>query len=140
MVATVYSLVRAKRKSIGTLKALGLPSRDILLIFTLNAMIVGILSSLAGGVFGIFIATNLEIIVTGLGEVINLFGQFMDPNWRTVELVPKDIYYFDHIPVDIDISFIFMVTSAATILSGIAGYFPARWAALLNPVDTIRND
>lgn len=140
MVATVYSLVRAKRKSIGTLKALGLPSRDILLIFTLNAMVVGVLAAITGGVFGIFIATNLEVIVTGLGEVINLVGKFMDPSWRTVELVPKDIYYFDHIPVDIDISFIFMVTTAATILSGIAGYFPARWAALLNPVDTIRND
>lgn len=140
MVATVYSLVRAKRKSIGTLKALGLPSRDILLIFTLNAMIVGILSSLAGGVVGIFIASNLETIITGLGEAINLVGNTFDPNWRNVELVPKDIYYFDHIPVDIDLSFIFMVTTAATILSGIAGYFPARWAALLNPVDTIRND
>lgn len=140
MVATVYSLVRAKQKSIGTLKALGLPSRDILLIFTLNAMIVGILSSITGGVLGIFIATNLEVIITGLGEAINLVGSTIDPSWRTVELVPKDIYYFDHIPVDIDISFIFMVTTAATILSGIAGYFPARWAALLNPVDTIRND
>ncbi len=140
MVATVYSLVRAKRKSIGTLKALGLPSRDILLIFTLNAMVVGIFASIVGGVFGIFIATNLEVIVNGLGELINLVGGFLDPNWRNVELVPRDIYYFDHIPVDIDISFIFMVTTAATILSGIAGYFPARWAALLNPVDTIRND
>lgn len=140
MVATVYSLVRAKRKSIGTLKALGLPSRDILLIFTLNAMIVGILAAITGGVMGIFIATNLEVIITGLGEIINLVGGFMDPNWRSVELVPKDIYYFDHLPVDIDLSFIFMVTTAATILSGIAGYFPARWAALLNPVDTIRND
>ncbi|WCL48704.1 ABC transporter permease [Leptospira sp. GIMC2001] len=141
MVATVYSLVRAKRKSIGTLKALGLPSRDILLIFTLNAMIVGILASIAGGVMGIFFASNLEVIVAGLGEAINLIGSAIyRGDWRNVELVPKDIYYFDHIPVDIDISFIFMVTTAATILSGIAGYFPARWAALLNPVDTIRND
>lgn len=140
MVATVYSLVRAKRKSIGTLKALGIRSRDILFIFTLNAMVVGILASIVGGVLGIFIATHLEVIVNGIGEIINLIGSFLDPNWRNIELVPKDIYYFDHIPVDIDISFIFMVTTAATILSGIAGYFPARWASLLNPVDTIRND
>jgi lipoprotein-releasing system permease protein len=141
MVATVYSLVRAKRKSIGTLKALGLPSRDILLIFTLNAMIVGFLAALTGGVIGIFQASNLETIVNGMSEAINFFGsRIYASEWRNVELVPKDIYYFDHIPVDIDISFIFMVTTAATILSGIAGYFPARWAALLNPVDTIRND
>jgi len=141
MVATVHSLVRAKRKSIGTLKALGLKSRDILLIFTLNAMIVGILASLVGGVWGIFVATKLEVIVNALSWTYNTMGSLRyGSEWRDVELVPKDIYYFDHIPVDIDISFIFMVTTSATILSGLAGYIPARWAANLNPVDTIRND
>lgn len=141
MVATVHSLVRAKRKSIGTLKALGLASNDILLIFTLNAMIVGILASVVGGVIGIFIANKLEVIINIISEIINGVGsRISQGDWDPVELVPKDIYYFDHIPVDIDISFIFMVTTAATILSGLAGYFPARMAANLNPVDTIRND
>ncbi|TGK01452.1 ABC transporter permease [Leptospira langatensis] len=144
MVASVYSLVRAKRKSIGVLKALGLPSSDILLIFTLNAMLVGILASLIGGVTGIFLANSLESIVGGIEEIINMFGPdfaaLSGSDWSPVELVPKRIYYFDQIPVDINIAFIFMVTTAATILSGIAGYFPARWAASLNPVDTIRND
>ncbi|MCK6382197.1 MAG: ABC transporter permease [Leptospiraceae bacterium] len=141
MVATVYSLVRSKQKSIGTLKALGLSSNSILLIFTLNSMIIGVLASSVGGMIGIFGANQLESIINALSEIINLIGSAIyQSDWRTVELVPKDIYYFDHLPVDIDISFIFMVTTAATILSGIAGYFPARWAARLNPIDTIRNE
>lgn len=140
MVATVYSLVRSKRKSIGTLKALGLPSSGILLIFTLNSMLIGIFASIIGGIIGIYYAINLEAFTNGLSEMINAVGARMDPNWRSVELVPKDIYYFDHIPVDIDISLIFMVTTASTILSGLAGYFPSRWAANLDPVETIRND
>lgn len=142
MVATVYSLVRSKRKSIGTLKALGLPSSSILLIFTLNSMIIGLFASIIGGIIGIYYANNLESIIDGLSEVINTFGRGLSKSgeWRDVKLVPKDIYYFDHLPVDIDISFIFMVTTAATILSGLAGYFPARWAANLDPVETIKND
>ena len=142
MVATVYSLVRSKRKSIGTLKALGLPSSSILLIFTLNSMIIGLFASIIGGIIGIYYANNLESIIDGLSEVINTFGRGLSKTgeWRDVKLVPKDIYYFDHLPVDIDISFIFMVTTAATILSGLAGYFPARWAANLDPVETIKND
>ncbi len=104
-------------------------------------MIVGILASVVGGVIGIFIANKLEVIINIISEIINGVGSTLRPgDWDPVELVPKDIYYFDHIPVDIDISFIFMVTTAATILSGLAGYFPARMAANLNPVDTIRND
>jgi lipoprotein-releasing system permease protein len=140
MVATVYSLVRSKRKSIGTLKALGLPSSSILFIFTLNSMIIGILASIVGGIIGVYYANNIESFTNGLSEIINAVGSRMYVEWKTVELVPKDIYYFDHIPVDIDVSLIFMVTTASTILSGFAGYFPARWAANLDPVETIRND
>ncbi|NBU98673.1 MAG: FtsX-like permease family protein, partial [Spirochaetia bacterium] len=141
MVSTVYSLVRSKRKSIGILKALGLPSSSILLIFTLNSMIIGLLASVIGGVVGIYYANNLESLINGLSEVINFLGSIIyKSSWRNIELVPKDIYYFDHLPVDIDISFIFMVTTASTILSGLAGYFPARWAANLDPVETIKND
>ncbi|MCE9500119.1 MAG: ABC transporter permease [Leptospira sp.] len=141
MVASVYSLVRSKQKSIGTLKALGLPSSNILLIFTLNSMIIGIFASLVGGMIGIFLANQLESILNIISDMINLFGAgIYGSNWVTRQLVPKDVYYFEHLPVDIDISFIFMVTTAATILSGIAGYFPARWAARLNPIDTIRNE
>ena len=120
---------------------LGLPSSSILLIFTLNSMIIGLFASVIGGIIGIYYANNLEAIIDGLSEVINTFGRVMNKGeWRDVKLVPKDIYYFDHLPVDIDISFIFMVTTAATILSGLAGYFPARWAANLDPVETIKND
>lgn len=128
MVATVYSLVRSKRKSIGTLKALGLSSSNILLIFTLNSMIIGVLSSLIGGIIGIYYAINLEAFIGVIEKVTNKV------------LIPKDIYYFDKLPVEIDVSFIFMVTTAATILSGLAGYFPARWAANLDPVETMKND
>jgi lipoprotein-releasing system permease protein len=141
MVATVYSLVRSKRKSIGILKALGLSSSSILFIFTANSMILGFLASVIGGIIGIYYALNLESFINVLSEIINFMGSaFYGSQWKPVILVPKDIYYFDKLPVDIDITFIFMVTTAATILSGLAGYFPARWAANLDPVETIRND
>ena len=103
-------------------------------------MIIGLFASIIGGIIGIYYANNLETIIEGLGAVINSFGRLIYADWKNVILVPKDIYYFDHLPVDIDISFIFMVTTAATILSGLAGYFPARWAANLDPVETIKND
>ena len=141
MVVNVYSLVRSKEKSIGTLKALGLSSSSILLIFTLNAMLIGIFSSLVGGLVGIFLASNLESILSILSEMINMIGFLIyQQNWQNVELIPKDIYFFDEIPIDIDISFIFMVTTISTILSGLSGYFPARWAANLDPIKIIKNE
>ena len=141
MVINVYSLVRSKEKSIGTLKALGLSSSSILLIFTLNAMIIGIFASIVGGIIGIFLASNLESILNIITEIINLIGFFVyQYDWINIELLPKDIYFFDHIPIDIDIPFIFMITTISTILSGLSGYFPARWAAELDPIKIIKNE
>ena len=57
-----------------------------------------------------------------------------------VQLIPKNIYYFDHLPVHADPGIIFGVALTTMILSGLAGYFPARRAAMLDPVQTIRND
>jgi lipoprotein-releasing system permease protein len=58
----------------------------------------------------------------------------------TIHLIPKNIYYFDHLPVNTDLSFIVSIAMVTMILSGFAGYFPAKKASQLEPVETIRND
>jgi lipoprotein-releasing system permease protein len=139
MVATIFSQIRSKRQSLGILKALGLSNNSILVIFTINGLLLGILASIAGGIFGIFIAFILEDIVDAVQFTINAVGHFIQGYaWNPVELIPRTIYYFDSLPVTIDISLILLVTLAATILSGLAGYIPARQAARLEPVETIR--
>ncbi|HNJ05670.1 MAG TPA: hypothetical protein PLB73_15520, partial [Leptospiraceae bacterium] len=57
-----------------------------------------------------------------------------------IQLIPKNIYYFDHLPVYADLSVIFGVAIATMILSGLAGYFPSRRAATQDPVMVLRNE
>lgn len=139
MVATIYSQVRAKRQSLGILKALGLSPGSLLFIFTGNGLLLGMIASIMGGVAGIALALVLEKIIYGVEYGINRVGEMMEgPYWSKVHLIPREIYYFDSLPVNIDLYLILLVTFSATLLSGIAGYFPARKAASLDPVETIR--
>jgi len=137
---TVHLLVRSKTRSIGMLRAMGLPSASIIIIFTAHSMLIGLLSTAVGGSLGIFIANRLEAIIQLAEDMINSACSWYYGVCSPVQLIPKNIYYFDHLPVHADPGIIFGVALTTMILSGLAGYFPARRAAMLDPVQTIRND
>ena len=137
---TSYLLVKAKNRSIGMLRAMGMPMRSVLVVFTGHSMLIGFLSASIGGALGIFLSKHLERTIQLVEGIINQLCQMYSRSCSPIHLIPKQIYYFDHLPVNTDISFIFGIAMVTMILSGFAGYFPARQAAKLDPVETIRND
>ena len=70
---TVHLLVKAKNKSIGMLRAMGMPTGSIVIIFTAHSMLIGLLSTMVGGSLGIFIANRLESIIQLVEDMINAF-------------------------------------------------------------------
>ncbi len=137
---TVHLLVQSKNRSIGMLRAMGLPMNSVIVIFTAHSMLIGLLSTAIGGSLGIFTANRLENIITLAEETVNGACDAVAGNCVPVQFIPKNIYYFDHLPVYADMNIIFGVALTTMILSGLAGYFPSRKAAKLDPVRTIRND
>ena len=83
-------------------------------------------------------ANRLEEIIRMMEEIVNSSCNWLLGSCQPVSLIPSNIYYFDHLPVQADLTVIFGVALATMILSGLAGYFPARRAAMLDPVETIR--
>ena len=73
-------------------------------------------------------------------DMVNALCPVFSDQCHPVRLIPKNIYYFDHLPVYADLSVIFGVAVATMILSGLAGYFPSRRAATVDPVQVLRND
>src|SRR5690606_21288962 len=135
-----HLLVSSKSRSIGMLRAMGLPTDSILIIFTAHSMLIGLLATLIGGSTGIYMANRLESVIQLVEDVINGMCRWYSDTCVPVSLIPKQIYYFDHLPVNADLSIIFGVALVTMILSGFAGFFPARIAAVVDPVKTIRND
>lgn len=137
---TSYLLVKAKSRSIGMLRAMGMTMRSVLIIFTGHSMLIGFLASAIGGTGGIIFSRYLEAIIQLVEDHANQACHVFSSNCVPVHLIPRQIYYFDHLPVYTDIGFVFGIAMVTMILSGFAGYFPARQAARLDPVQTIRND
>ncbi len=137
---TVRLLVRSKTRSIGLLKAMGLPSHSLIIIFTSYALCIGFIASFLGGTIGIFVANHLEIIITLIEESINYICLSFNPRCSLVKLIPPYIYFFDHLPVKADLNILLGISLSSLVLSGLAGYFPARDASRVDPIESLRNE
>lgn len=143
IVIATFNIVRAHRRDIGIMKSLGFSRRHILIIFAVTGLAMGVLGSLSGIFAGVGLANNLEHILHGIEHVINPIGRFYAENishsfWTDVKLIPRDVYYFDHLPINIDWTLLRILAYVSIGLSIFASVIPARKAARLEPIDIIR--
>ena len=116
--ATLIMVVMEKIKDIGILKAIGATNNSIRAIFTLQGFIVGAVGTALGVAGGL-----------GLGYLLEKY-QFIK--------LPRDIYYIDRFPVDIQYADVAAIVVAALAISLLACLYPAWQASRLNPVDALR--
>lgn len=143
IVIATFNIVRAHRRDIGIMKSLGFSRRHILIVFAVTGMSMGVLGSISGIFAGVGLANNLENILRGIEHVINPIGKFYAEYishsiWTDVRLIPRDVYYFDHLPIDIDWALLRLLGYVSVVLSILASVIPARKAARLEPIDIIR--
>lgn len=143
IIIATFNIVRAHRRDIGIMKSLGFSRQQILIVFAVTGMAMGIMGSISGIFAGVGLANNLEGILRGIEHVINPIGKFWAENishtlWMDMRLIPRDVYYFDHLPIDIDWGLLRVLGYVSVILSVVASIIPARQAAKLEPIDIIR--
>ncbi|MFW6438021.1 MAG: ABC transporter permease [Armatimonadota bacterium] len=110
--------VLKRQKEIGILKAIGARSRQILKVFTLEGLMIGVLGAIIGGLTG----SGLVVLLTTIKEPSPIPGVPPEPLFPAV-LIPEIIA---------------AAMAAAVVATVIAAVLPARQAAGLDPVDVIR--
>lgn len=118
IVGVLLMIVLEKAREIGTLLAVGASRRAIRRLFVLLGFLVGVAGSTLGA----------------LGALA--FG-VLQARFRFVPL-PADAYFLDAAPVEIRLLDVALVVVASIVLCTLAAYLPARAAARLEPVRTIR--
>lgn len=118
IISTLIMVVMEKTKDIGILKAIGATNRSIMAIFTLEGFLIGTIGTILG-------------VASGLGL------SYLLEKYQFIQL-PRDIYYIDRFPVDVQFGDTVAIVIAALMISLLSCIYPAWQASRLNPVDALR--
>ena len=126
LVSSLVMLVHDKASEIAILRTIGATPAMILRIFMTQGMIVGLVGTGLGILFGILLAYNATSIVDHIQD------------WLHIKLISANVYFVDYLPSKIMASDLWMVSSIALLMSFVATLYPAYKALKLNPSEAIR--
>ncbi|MCA8988175.1 MAG: ABC transporter permease [Planctomycetaceae bacterium] len=128
ILAIFYMIVVEKTRDIGILKALGASSNGIMSIFLSYGLSLGVVGSGVGVILGL-------LFVHYINEI---------EDWITFltgrKVFDETIYYFPEIPTAVHPSMVLSVALGAMLIAVLASVFPARRAAQMHPVESLRRD
>lgn len=126
IISSLFMVVKDKTKDIAILRTMGASTRQIMMVFIVNGMLVGIIGTVIGVVSGLLFAYNIEKIRTLLEKMSGT--RLFDPA----------IYFLYNLPSVVRISDVVTISSLALTVSFLATIYPAYKAASLNPIEAMR--
>jgi lipoprotein-releasing system permease protein len=126
ILAIFFMIVVEKTRDIGILKSLGASNLGVMGIFVSYGLLLGIVGAGLGTAGGVAFTLHINEIERFLSRMT---GQ---------DVFPRDIYFFDKIPVDLSPWMLLWVNVGAIAIATAASVFPALRAALLHPVRALR--
>lgn len=119
VVATLMITVLDRKKEIAILKAMGAAPLDILVIFLLQGLVIGLVGIALGIALG-----------GGVCYYLETHRMALDPR----------VYLIDHLPVLVDRGAFVSTALISLVICGLATALPSVWAARMRPAEGIRQD
>jgi lipoprotein-releasing system permease protein len=118
IISTLIMVVMEKTRDVAILRAMGATAKSIMRVFMLQGLLVGVVGTLMGLVFGLGICHLLS-------------------KYKFISL-PSDVYYISTLPVKVEALDVCLVVAAAVGISFLATLYPSFYAAKTNPVEALR--
>ena len=128
IVSTLVMVVKEKQADIAILRTVGARPASILRIFVTQGSVIGIVGTLAGVIFGVLLAVNLETVVTQLEAI---FG---------IKFLAADVYFISDLPSDLRMGDVARIAVIALVLALVSTLYPAWVAAKTPPAEALRYD
>jgi lipoprotein-releasing system permease protein len=126
VLSTVMMTVKSKEREVGILLTLGASSKQIILIFFTQGLIVSLVGIIFGIIFGFLLTYNLTNIILFLETAL--------------ERNLLEAYFINYFPYHINLFQIFIICITSFALSLISSLIPSIRAVRLNPVQILRHE
>jgi len=126
IISTLVVAVKDKQADIAILRTLGAAPGSVLQIFVVQGVLIGLVGTLIGVVFGIVTALNIDVIVPAIESAFH------------IKFLSKDVYMIPELPSDLQAGDVVAVALMGLGLSFIATIYPSWSASRVNPAEALR--
>ncbi len=126
IVSSLFMLVKDKRADIAILRSMGATTKQIMLIFICNGMLVGLIGTALGIALGVGFSYNIQSMRNILEKISG------------TKIFEAAVYFLYSLPSEVRGEDILLVSLISIILCFCATIYPSYKAAKLNPVDVLR--
>lgn len=126
LVSSQVMLVQDKQADIAILRTLGMSPAQVMQVFMVQGLVIGLMGVALGTVAGVLLSLNLGALVH---FIESLTGH---------ELMPSDVYYISGVPTVVSPSDVLLIVVVAIVMCLLATVYPAWRAARTNPVEALR--
>jgi lipoprotein-releasing system permease protein len=118
VISTLVMMVLDKTSDIAILMAMGCTSRQIMRIFMLQGILIGVVGTI-------------------LGTVLGVVGAWIMDYYKVIQL-PLDVYFIPYLPFRVRLVDIAAITLTAFAISFVSTLYPALRASRINPTEALR--
>ena len=126
IVATLIMMVTDKQADIAILRAMGASARQVMWVFVVQGLIIGVLGTMVGVGLGVTLALNIAELVAWFESIFGL--QMFNPQ----------VYFISHLPSQLQWGDVTLIGLLALALSLVATLYPSWRAAQTEPAQALR--
>ncbi len=126
IVSTLVMAVTDKRADIAILRTLGARPGSVMVIFIVQGAMIGFFGTLLGGVGGVLLALNIDVVVPFIEHLIG------------VQFLARDVYYISELPSELQWNDVIVICGVSFVLTLLATLYPSWRAARVQPAEALR--
>ncbi|AEF54881.1 lipoprotein-releasing ABC transporter permease subunit [Marinomonas posidonica] len=126
IVSTLVMVVTDKRNDIAILRTMGLTSTQVMWVFIVQGMFIGMLGTLIGVILGVSLALNVSDIIAAVQTLLG------------VQFLSADVYFINYLPSQLEWSDVELIVTSAFIMTVVATIYPAWRASKVEPAEALR--